>query len=234
MPCEQSTQSDMQDIPIRNSDLLKDLKRLEKFATNDVLQDMKMRGEFFTEKDQKWYTSIPYLKDVIAKGKEHDGYPATIKSYSLQHNTFLINDSHNPARVRQSLKEIWDCLETLETKYCLKTNALFAVYPPGGFIAWHNNANASAYNVIFTWSETGEGDFSYLDRRKSKIIKMQDKPGWQCKLGYFAAYQDNPADLVYHCAKTECWRMTISFVFDRSEQSQKLQEWIIEDIQRDQ
>jgi hypothetical protein len=60
---------------------------------------------------------------------------------------------------------------------------------------------------------------------------MQDKPGWQCKLGFFGSYEDPKNEMCYHSAYTDCWRMTISFIFDRSEESQFLQEMFLEEIQ---
>jgi len=221
----------MKDIPINNPDLIKDLTRFERFREPSCLDDMQIRGGNFTKKDQLHYTGTDYLKDIVREGTSHEGYPMFIKSYSLQHNTILMKNGHDYERTKNTLAELWDSLATLETKYCLKTNALFAVYPPGGFISWHNNANASAYNLIFTWSETGAGDFTYLDRKNRKLVRVGDRAGWQCKYGYFGGYRDNPNDLVYHSAKTDCWRMTISFVFDRSQASKKLQQWVIEDIQ---
>ena len=50
------------------------------------------------------------------------------------------------------------------------------MYPPGGYISWHNNANASAYNLIFTWSETGDGYFKYIDGETKEEIVIKDKP----------------------------------------------------------
>ena len=44
------------------------------------------------------------------------------------------------------------------------------MYPPGGYISWHNNANASAYNLVFTWSESGNGYFKYIDGETKKEI----------------------------------------------------------------
>ena len=104
------------------------------------------------------------------------------------------------------------------------------MYPPKGFISWHNNANASAYNLIFTWSETGDGYFKYIDGYTGDEIVIPDKKGWQCKAGYFGAYNEEPEKLVYHTASTDCWRITVSYIFNREEMSLGLQEDVIEEI----
>ena len=39
---------------------------------------------------------------------------------------------------------------------------------------------------------------------------MQDKVGWSCKAGYFGAREEN--EHVYHCARTNCKRITLSYV----------------------
>ena len=70
-----------------------------------------------------------------------------------------------------------DLIEWLGVRH----NALTAIYPPGGYISWHNNANASAYNLIFTWSESANGQFNYVDPSTKEVVVMRDVEGWQCK-----------------------------------------------------
>jgi hypothetical protein len=102
----------------------------------------------------------------------------------------------------------------------------------GGNISWHNNANAPAYNFVFTWSETGDGWWKHWDNEKKEMITIPDVKGWQCKAGYFGSYEDNEERLVYHTAKNggTGLRMTVAFVLDRSEMALGMQDWIIEDI----
>ena len=64
---------------------------------------------------------------------------------------------------------------------CVRNNALAVLYRKSGYISWHNNANASAYNFIFTWSETGEGCFKYVDGMTGETVIVQDKPGGNVK-----------------------------------------------------
>ena len=118
----------------------------------------------------------------------------------------------------------------MQEKLCTKHNALCVMYPPGGYISWHNNANASAYNLVFTWSETGDGYFKYIDGETKEEIVMQDVSGWQCKASYFGAYDEPAHKLVYHTASTDCWRITVSYIFNREELSLGIQEDVIEEI----
>lgn len=222
----------MKTIPINNPDFLSEIQKFEKFLDHDkYLKWIMCRGAQFKKEDQKYYTGKEYLKEILKQGTEHSGFPDYLKSYSLQHQTFKIGEEeNNTEKVTSIIDEVYGMISELELKYGLKNNALFALYPPGGFISWHNNANACAYNLILTWSENGDGDFTYLDKSNNKLIRVRDVPGWQCKIGYFGAYNEDKSKLLYHCAKSDCWRMTISFVFDRSDTSKMLQDMIIDDI----
>ena len=44
------------------------------------------------------------------------------------------------------------------------------------------------YNLVFTWSETGDGQFQYMDTKTGETVVMKDRKGWQCKAGYFGSY----------------------------------------------
>ena len=107
----------------------------------------------------------------------------------------------------------------LNTELCTilstRNNALAQLYPPNGHISWHNNANASAYNLIFTWSETGDGWFKYVDPKTQEVVTIQDEKGWNLKAGHFGAY--GSGDVVYHAARTNCYRMTLSYVLGHNE-----------------
>ena len=84
--------------------------------------------------------------------------------------------------------------------------------------------------MIFTWSETGDGYFKYIDGETKEEIVIKDVSGWQCKASYFGAYIEPAYKLVYHTASTDCWRITVSYVFNREEMSLGIQEDVIEEI----
>lgn len=179
-----------------------------------------------------YYTGEEYFEKIKSLGDKHNGFPEILVGYSFG-SSALQFDKQNPeydfdvGEVTYRQREL---LTKIQTLYNLKRNALFSIYPPGGYISWHNNANASAYNFIFTWSETGDGYWQHWDMEKQKHVIIPDVVGWQCKAGYFGSYSDGESKLVYHTARTNCLRMTIAFVLDRSDMSIGMQDWIIEDI----
>jgi len=91
-------------------------------------------------------------------------------------------------------------------------NALFSWYPPDGFIGWHTNWNAKSYQVIFTWSENGDGYFQYYDKLKDEVVKVPDKKGWSAKTYYFAPIEEEDFHC-WHSAYTNCDRLTLCYKF---------------------
>lgn len=217
----------LRDIPL-NDYALSVLKEAEWFVTDENYKHNKLQCDNkFDKIDQ--FTSDDEMRRIMAMGREHDGFPEIIVGHSFGTNNirFVGDDPSMPEKINQKLLDV---IEKLAIEFTLKKNALFTVYPPGGFISWHNNANAPAYNFIFTWSETGDGWFKWYDMEKQEIITIPDKAGWQCKAGYFGPYEGPKEALCYHAARTNCLRMTIAFTLSMGELSQGLQDWIIEDI----
>lgn len=149
-----------------------------------------------------------YLRKVRAMGRKHIGLPVMANSICIKPEHYRGNDLEGYSRDFNTVNN------QLKTELGLDSSALSQMYPPGGFIDWHNNANAHAFNVVFTWSEKGDGWFKWLDG--DEIIKMEDPKGWSCKAGYFAEYGDT-RPVIYHCAYTNCWRMTLSFTLGYDE-----------------
>jgi hypothetical protein len=179
-----------------------------------------------------FYTGLEHFEEIKSSGTKHSGFPHIVVGYSFC-NSMLQFDKENP-KYESNIEEITykqkEFLTKIQTTFNLKRNALFTIYPPGGYISWHNNANASAYNFVFTWSETGDGYWQHYDQQTKEHVVIPDVKGWQCKAGYFGSYSDGEDRLVYHTARTNCLRMTVAFVLDRSEMSVDMQNWVIEDI----
>jgi len=216
----------VRDINIQNSEFLdilneyKDilLKREEGDDTPLIAKEIPIGHK--DEEADPWIND-EYMHDVIKMGRSHDGFPKVLKGFSgLKHEG---NDMRG--------KVIKDASRVLNTKLMeflsCRNNALNACYPPGGFISWHNNANAKGYNIIITYSETGDGWFDYWDIEKQERVRIQDKPGWQAKMTYFGPY-DNPDKICYHAAYTDCYRITVAFVFDEADE---FWEEVIEDLE---
>jgi len=216
----------VRDINIQNSEFLdilneyKDilLKREEGDDTPLIAKEIPIAHK--DEEADPWIND-EYMHDIIKMGRSHDGFPKVLKGFSgLKHEG---NDMRG--------KVIKDASRVLNTKLMeflsCRNNALNACYPPGGFISWHNNANAKGYNIIITYSETGDGWFDYWDIEKQERVRIQDKPGWQAKMTYFGPY-DNPDKICYHAAYTDCYRITVAFVFDEADE---FWEEVIEDLE---
>ena len=69
---------------------------------------------------------------------------------------------------------------------------------PGGYVGWHTNFDANAYQILFTWSD-GNGYFRYYDKEKDEIITLPDVKGWQCRHYYFGS-DEEPENLCWHSA----------------------------------
>ena len=218
----------MKNVPIKNKDTLDLLSEFEWFVDENVCNSI--------VKDEKsWnvlrydFCSDDYLRAILNQGKKHSGFPAKVKGYGFNGVSLEFKDPESEI-AKKIIDRYNETIVEFSTSLMLRHNALFTVYPPGGFISWHNNANASAYNFIFTWSENGDGYWQHYDYEKKKIIKIPDKKGWNCKAGYFGSYNEPKNNLVYHMASTDCWRMTVAFVLDRSDMSKGIQEQIIEEL----
>lgn len=224
----------MQDIPVRNLDLLTRLNRYRDFLMDDVDEFQRIFHLSCKEhaSQRHYWTGQPELDKVKNDGHDHEGFPDSMYGYELSphrkgHEFF--NRGVDPMMRKDKTAELGFMNNDLIQWLGVRHNALSAWYPPGGYISWHNNANAPAYNLIFTWSETGDGSFSYVDPVSKEIVVMEDHAGWQCKAAYFGHYEE-PERLFYHSAKTDCWRCTVSFTFDTSELSSVFREDLLEEI----
>lgn len=117
------------------------------------------------------------------------------------------------------------------------TSALLSYYPPGGFVGWHTNYDATAYQVLFTWSKTGNGYFKYYDKAKDEIVTIQDVPGWQCRHYYFGP-ENEPHNHCWHAAYAGDERITLAYKFvghgendPRDAQARHLRDLLIEEIE---
>ena len=197
----------MQNYEIRNREVLDILEQFrynytEKYQIPEICE---MVGD---PSNKEYYTSDEFRDKIIRMGREHEGGAGSGYSYFLK-----------PTHLKQPNVEYgrdWtDLDERMKTILGLDISALSQMYPPSGHIEWHNNANAADHNLIFTWSQTGDGFFRYYDLKTKKNVTMPDKKGWTLKAGYFGSYEE-PDKVMYHCASTECWRITLSYVLGKN------------------
>lgn len=224
----------MQDIQVKNEELLGLLDSYRDFLLKDV--DLFQSNFHLSSKEESdnrsWWVGEKHLKEIVDQKENHEGFPDAIYGYELSvhrknHEFFTKNAS--PVSRKEITAQLSNMGISLMQWLGVKHNALTAFYPPGGFISWHNNANAAAYNLVFSWSETGNGCFKYVDPTTKEVVVMKDHAGWQCKAAYFGHYGE-PDRLFYHAAETDCWRITVSFTFDTSELSEEYRQELIEEI----
>lgn len=217
----------MQGIQIKNPELIEVLEEATWFMKNKELLNTHLHrnGGVFTDGEK--FVSEEFKWKVINEGRAHDGFPEcasgfNIKPDQIKYISFNEDIANNYDNVNSQLMIFFGT----------RHNALFHIYPPGGFLSWHNNANASAYNLIFTYNPTGNGYFAYHDWEKNETVKVIDPKGWSCKYGYFGNYNEPREKLVYHCAYSPEWRMTISYIYDHrdSEVGKEFQKQVIEEI----
>lgn len=112
--------------------------------------------------------------------------------------------------------ELRDALKKLDNDLLAwsgsRNNAVKMLYPKGGYMGWHHNANASGYNILLSWSKEGTGYFRYQDPITKEIITMHDTPGWTCKVGYYGKITE-PERIYWHCANAaQEERFTLGYI----------------------
>lgn len=188
-------------IEIKNEEILNFLNKQNFY---DIMDLDAIREKLLNARNiSDYYVSEDYAKEIVNKGVYHTGLPE--KQY-----LWNIADDLNKS------EELINFLKKLPMLLCGKQMAALSYYPPGGYIGWHNNANVPGYNLILTWSKTGDGYFTYINS-ENEFVKIKDKPGWSAKCCYFAPYTE-PEKVCYHMAYTDCDRLTFAMIFGKNEE----------------
>lgn len=222
----------MTEVVIRNKELLDTLDGfVDTFRSIEGYDDSKYH--IWSPKNAKT-NGIHYCSDdsfALQKSlaKDHSGFPE--QHYSQPVSQMAERDPDKWKDIEHTVKKKFP--EVLG----VHSSALFNYYPPGGFVGWHTNWNANAYQFLFTWSETGSGFFKYFDNETQSIVTIRDVPGWQCRWYYFGR-RDEPDDHCWHAAYAGCDRITLAYkiVNDRRGSSKdlgamNLRDQLIEDIE---
>lgn len=229
----------LMEVSIRNKQFLKTLDSIiDDFYTGPEYdaerhavfssQEDRSRGEYYCSKE---WLDICLSGDPIGPPQNHYAHPVGKRRRESQYWENYVE------RVKYEFpKEIG-----------AHTSALLSWYPPGGFVAWHTNWDATAYQILFTWSKDGNGYFRYLDNATGEIVTIQDKPGWQCRWYYFGR-KDEPENICWHSAYCGSERMTLAYKFvssargpnnsyvedaEKRRQAENLRDMLIEEIEND-
>ena len=224
----------MSEVTIRNQGLLKTLDHFknEMFMVEGY-NDPKYQV-YSSEMDKslgQMYTSEEYLRETSLKG-ELVGAPD--RHYAVPIAKMVREDPDIWTPYMQKVK--YDFASQLGAH----TSALLSYYPPGGFVGWHTNYDATAYQVLFTWSD-GNGYFRYYDMAKDEVVTIQDVEGWQCRHYYFGPEQE-PENLCWHAAYAGGERITLAYKFvngvfgqhgEHDANARYLRDQLIEEIESD-
>jgi len=214
----------MNTATIRNTEFLDLLNEYSDFV--QTIEIDKVRN-YANDDDWEWYTSQKYCKQIMHKGREHLGFPESSRGFEVKAESFFYSDLDGQLEIAKKGEHLID-------EVCMflgaHRKALCMVYPPEGFIGWHNNANASGYNIILTWSQEGDGQWEHVDPVTREHVVIPDVKGWQCKYGYYGSYDEHDK-VLYHAARTNCLRSTIAFVFNADESGKRMAEHVIEEIE---
>lgn len=166
--------------------------------------------------------SLEYMESLIAKGEDHVGYPESLGGVEIGVPTLrkqFMQDFSDPLKL-----VLFKMTELLSAK----SNVLCAYYPEDGYIGWHNNWNASGYNMLFTFSETGDGYFMYRDPLTHEIVKMSDEKGaWTCKAGYYGGVEETDKHFWHAADSNGGRRLTFAYLIP----DQTMWEMAIEDVE---
>lgn len=189
----------MKSIPIRNQELKDILDRyLQSVLAVDRSKFPYAQGTLITP---EYACGMEYLEHM--QGKKVDGFPEKTNGVDLG----------RWVPPQQSLR---DGIKRLDEELIAwsgsRNSAVKMLYPKGGYMGWHHNANAAGYNLLLSWSEKGTGYFRYQDPITKEIVTMHDTPGWTCKVGYYGRF-DEPTKMYWHCASAEHEeRITLGYI----------------------
>lgn len=200
----------MRKVSLKNKNLITLLSNITEYLNNnEVIAHL---NKFSTRDNSRINDhkslSMEYLNQAFTDPKNYcfpqNAFGVGIKNYKQSQSDDVL---HEEIKIFSHLSAVKDFLGA-------NHNALAMYYPPGGFIDWHHNGNASGYNILFTYNQTGDGEFMYWDYDTESVISMPDDKGWSAKAGYYAPLKE-PTDRVYwHAAKTKSPRLTIAFIID--------------------
>ena len=128
-------------------------------------------------------------------------------------------------RTRERHKKIGELCANLGKRIGARKQALSAIYPPGGYVGWHTNADVPGRNLLFTWSQKGEGVLRYKNHTKGFSFDIPDHKGWNVKsFDWFSHGQSEKEGYTWHAAGSNCLRATLAFVIHNNPMSNEMLE----------
>lgn len=223
----------MSEVTIRNKEFL---EVLESFSTEMLSKPSYDNPEYSTYVEPEdihrgeYYCSREYLEECLSRDKLV-GPPDRYFAQPIA--TMVRKDPEMWGEFMQKVK--YDFAQEIGAH----TSALLSYYPPGGFVGWHTNYDANAYQILFTWSENGDGYFEYYDKKTDEIVRIQDVPGWQCRHYYFGAEAEEDLHCWHAAYNGTGQRITLAYKFvnggsvnnPEDSQARAMRDMLIEEIE---
>jgi hypothetical protein len=204
----------MNSIPIVNRQLVQILNNFKDEILSNDLSKLNFRQRNAT-KDNHYFCSIDLLNDL--KNQETIDRTKNAKLVNID-STFLkeINSKLDADLDEWDEQKGYAVPKSSIRRKMFDQKVLGVIYPASGYMSWHTNSDDFGHNVLLTWSENGNGFFRYQDPITKEIVTMQDKPGWNCKVGYFGKHTE-PDKLFWHCCSTDELRISLAWIFPTAE-----------------
>ena len=201
----------MKFVNLANSKIIQILEEIQKACFDEDylshLSTLSIEQSLYTHKHSP--VSKNYLDELFAREAIETARAHHTLLYDFS-KTWLNTDF--TAITAKKSEEINPLIKKLCLKLNMQANPLAAYYPNKGYIGWHHNGDASGWNVLFTYSQDGDGFLKYRDTETGEIVTLPDPKGWSAKMGYYPSLEEVPKDkLFWHCAYTEKERITIAF-----------------------
>lgn len=139
-----------------------------------------------------------------------------VKNFKLSNDKYwpYYQSSHNlsPPKNHKDYLLIAPYVYELGSYLGAYTVPLVTFYNNHGYVGWHNNADVPGRNLLFTWSEKGDGIFRMYKEKEDKFVDYSDQSGWAVKTTVF--YSDVGAEKYgysWHSMYTKCKRFSLAY-----------------------
>ena len=187
---EKLLKTDVENIDKGFFDLLKEIKNEAFKGKKSKIKNWEIKGVKPTTVNRSIIlSSLDTFKEKVKK-REYKGYTAAEQPYNEFRYVL-----HLPPKIRHKLCKRLS--EWLGGKWELR--GVFCI-PPGGFLGWHTNANATSPRIYFVWNDSDTSQF-YVDT-KNGIKTINEKKGWRRNVFTPPAW---------HAGRTDGYRFSIGF-----------------------
>jgi hypothetical protein len=146
------------------------------------------------------------FKLIDTSGPHHSGMPGHLYSEDWGKDK-LLEDKNN------TVIDTLNVMEKLGSSLMCRRHALLTLYPPGGYIGWHHNGNIPGRNLLFSWSENGDGLFRLYNNKLKNFEDYPDSPGWNVKsLKFYGHLEAEQTGFSWHAMATNCFRFSVAFL----------------------